>query len=228
MHVYRYRSSNLLSHKGLLYDEWYFASKEELNDPIDMQSKFEFTSNWMRVLTRLWTNEQDTKIAAAYLTKLNPISYEQLISDFDIHKKHITELVFNERSVSFAELTRLENSLVQLLALLNLYAPSSGYSVSLSRTNSDMLMWSHYAASHTGFCLVYRPINGCLNQCPIRKKDSLAVTNHHFSAVSTSFKVEDVNYEDQLNPIDAYSLLPVVYTGYSLNSESLRLEHHKK
>ena len=228
MHVYRYRSSNLLSHKGLLYDEWYFASKEELNDPIDMQSKFEFTGNWTRILTTLWANEQDAKIAAAYLTRLNPISYEQLVNDFDIHKKHITQLVFSDRTLSLVELTQLEESLAYLLALLNLYAPSSGYSVSLSRTNSDMLMWSHYAASHTGFCLVYRPISGCLNQCPVRKKDSLAVTNHHISAVSATFEVEDINYEDQLHPIDAYSLLPVIYTGYSFDSESSRLECHKK
>lgn len=228
MHVYRYRSSNLLSQKGLLYDEWYFASKEELNDPIDMQSKFEFSGDWTRILTSLWENDHEAKIAAAYLTKIGPVSYEQLIIDFHAHKEKIIERVFSNRHVSLMELSKLENSLEHLLALLNLYAPGSGYSISLSRTNSDMLMWSHYAASHTGFCLTYRPINGCLNQCPIRKKDSLAVATNHLSSVSAAFEIEDINYKDQLHPIDAFSLLPVIYTGYSFDSESSRLEYHKK
>lgn len=227
MHVYRYRPSNLLSHKGLLYDEWYFASKEELNDPIDMQSKFEFSGDWTRALTSLWANDHDAKVAAAYLTQLSPISYEQLINDFDIHKNQITDRVFSDRPISRVELAELEDSLAHLLALLNLYAPSSGYSVSLSRTNSDMLMWSHYAASHTGFCLIYRPISSCLNQCPIRKKDSLVVTENHSSAVSVAFEIEDINYRDQLHPINAFSLLPVINTGYSFDSESSRLEYHK-
>jgi len=229
MHVYRYRSSNLLSQKGLLYDEWYFASKDELNDPIDMQPHFEFsTSGWLKLLSNLWKNKEHAEVAATHFSQLGQISYEQLINDFGKHEKLIIEKMFKTSHLTLDKLSELQDSLSHLLALLNIYGPGSGYSISLSRTSTDMLMWSHYASSHSGFCLIYRPINGRLSQCPIRKKDSLTVSDNHDSGVPIAFDVEDINYEDEVYSLDAYSLLPALYTDQRFHSETARLDWHRK
>jgi len=230
MYTYRYRPSNLLSQKGLLYDEWYFASREELNDPIDMQSKFEFGENsrdtWHRILSSTWENKENIELTAQYFADLSPISYEQLLQDLDTHALKLIKTIFKNKQFDHIEFESLSRSLSNLRGLLELYEPSSGYSVSLSKTNNEMLMWSHYAASHTGFCLIYRPIDGYLHQCPLRKKDSLQVSESHTSVIGNKFKVEDIHYENQLNPIDALKLLPTSKTGFEFNSEDDRLEHH--
>lgn len=230
MYVYRYRSPGILSQKALLYDEWYFASREELNDPIDMQSKFEFPEyskdTWFRILDTLWKNDPSATIAANYLAYICPISYEELLGQFDLHTKRIIENVFNANPFDIADFKRLNHLVSELKALLSLYVPSAGYSVSLSTSNDEMLMWSHYAASHSGYCLIYRPINGYLHQCPRRCKSSLSVSEGHKSTIGDKFKVETIHYENELEPIDAFSLLPSYNTGYKFDTEEERLNFH--
>ena len=230
MHVYRYRSPGLLSQKGLLYDEWYFASKDELNDPMDMQSKFEFpkSSNeiWHQIASRIWEDVAQVKIISEYFTELCPISYEQLLLNFEDHKKKIAWTTFKDKSITMKDIVSFREKLDKLHSLLSQYSPGSGYSVSLSKSHTDMVMWSHYASSHQGYCLIYRPIDGQLHQCPNRKKDSLIVSRGHNSTVGTSFKVQDILYEDQLNAIDAFTLLPSHYTAYEEFPETDRLHYH--
>lgn len=200
MYVYRYRSPGLLSQKGLIYDEWYFASREELNDPIDMQSKFEFpessTNTWFLVINSLWQNAVWSKLAASYFTSICPISVEQLLEEYDQHSVKVVEIIFKNCAIDLADLQQVWELQKQLKALLSLYAPSAGYSVSLSTCNNEMLMWSHYAASHTGYCLIYRPIDGYLYQCPSRTKNSLLVSKGHTSSIDNKFKVETIQYEN--------------------------------
>ncbi|MCQ9048846.1 DUF2971 domain-containing protein [Vibrio parahaemolyticus] len=232
MYVYRYRSPGLLSQKGLIYDEWYFASREELNDPIDMQSKFEFPENskstWFRVIKSLWQNEVWSELAASYFNSICPISMEQLLEEYDQHSVKVVESIFKNCEINLADLQQIGELQKQLKALLSLYAPSAGYSVSLSTCNNEMLMWSHYAASHTGYCLIYRPIDGYLYQCSSRTKDSLSVSKGHTSLIGNKFKVQAIEYENQLEAIDAFCLLPSYNTGYKFETEEERLGFHAK
>lgn len=232
MHVYRYRSPGLLSQKGLIYDEWYFASREELNDPIDMQSKFEFPkdskSTWFRVIESLWQNEVWSELAARYFNSICPISVEQLLEEYDQHSVKVAESIFKNSVINMADLQKFGELQKQLKALLSLYAPSAGYSVSLSTCNNEMLMWSHYASSHTGYCLIYRPINGYLYQCPNREKDSVSISKGHTSLIGNKFKVEAIEYDNQLEAIDAFYLLPSYNTGYKFETEDERLGFHAK
>lgn len=230
MHIYRYRSNNLLSQKGLLYDEWYFASREELNDPIDMQSKFEFGENsqdtWLGILSSTWQDKEYITLVSQYFTSLSPISYEQLLQELDTHALKLIGLIFKNRKISNAEFESFSHSMNNVRRLLELYEPGAGYSVSFSKKNDEMLMWSHYAGSHTGYCLIYRPIDGYLGQCPLRTKESLDVSESHSSTIGSRFKVEDIHYENQLNSIDARKLLPTSKTGFIFANEDDRLEHH--
>lgn len=107
-----------------------------------------------------------------------------------------------------SEIVAFREKLDALHSLLSLHAPGSGYTISLSKSHTDMLMWSHYASSHEGYCLVYRPIDGYLYQCPDRKKDSLDVSQGHSCSIGPKFKIEDIHYDDQLEAIDAFTLLP--------------------
>lgn len=231
MHIYRYRAPGLLSQKGVLYDEWYFASKDELNDPIEMQSRFEFPENstdiWHRVLRILWEGDASIKCAAEYLSRISPIPYEQIIKNFELHSNNIIGEIFKNRQITLPDLNRTKHNLNKLKDFLLLYEPSGGYSISFSKTSNEMLLWSHYAASHTGYCLIFRPIEGYLQQCPARKKDSLSVTPHHESVIGNRFEIEDITYENQLTEIDAFTLLPSQYTGYKFNSEEDRLNFHR-
>lgn len=230
MHVYRYRSPGLLSQKGLLYDEWYFASKDELNDPIDMQSKFEFPDDsdetWHRMTSTIWENTEQAKTISTYFARLGPVPYEQLLKSFDEHKNKIIRTTFKDKSITMEEFIAFRDKLDKLHSLLVQYAPSSGYSVSLSKSHTDMVMWSHYASSHQGYSLIYRPIEGRLHQCPNRKKESLIVSRAHTSVVATGFEVKDIHYEDQLDAINAFTLLPGYYTGYEEFPEPDRLNYH--
>lgn len=232
MHVYRYRSPGLLSQKGLIYDEWYFASRDELNDPVDMQLKFEFPANsksiWKRVIKSLWSNETWEEIAASYFDSICPISSEQLLEEYEYHSAKVLESIFKSRVFSLTDLQQMIESQKQLKDMLSLYAPSAGYSVSLSTCNNEMLMWSHYASSHSGYCLIYRPIDGYLHQCPNRTKDSLSVNKGHMSTVSNRFKVKTIEYDNQLESIDAFYLLPANNTGYNFETEEERLVFHEK
>ena len=230
MHIFRYRPSNLLSQKGLLYDEWYFASRDELNDPIDMQSQFEFGENsrdtWYRIFSSTLQKKEHVSLATQYFADLSPISYEQLLQDLDTHTLNLINIIFKSQNFNNAEFDNFNRSINSVRGLLELYEPSPGYSVSLSKTNNEMLMWSHYAGSHTGFCLIYRPIDGYLHQCPQRAKESLEVSEGHTSVIGKKFKVENIHYENKINPIDALRLLPTSKTGFDFDNEEERLEHH--
>jgi hypothetical protein len=230
MHIYRYRSAGLLSQKGLLYDEIYFASKDELNDPIEMQSKFEFPDKsdeiWTQLLNQLWENAEYVSYAVGYFSSISPISYESLLNDFQNHKRFIIGLVMKETQMMVSDFDHLNHLLDQLHSFFLLYEPSSGYSVSFSKTNNEMLMWSHYSSSHTGYCLIFRPVNGVLNQCPVRLKDNLHVSKGHSSSIPKGIKVESIHYDNNMREMDAFRLFPSIYTNYSFDSESDRLKHH--
>lgn len=232
MYLYRYRSPGLISQKGLIYDEWYFASRDELNDPIDMQSRFEFPSNsknvWSRLISSFSQNELWIEFAATYFDSICPISFEKLLEDYEHHSFKVLEGFLKGCNVGFTYLREIETSQKHLKDVLSLYSPSAGYSVSFSKCNNDMLMWSHYAASHSGYCLIYRPVEGYLNQCPNRTKDSLLVSQGHVSVFGSRFKVEEIDYKNELEPIDAFCLLPAYNTGYKFDTEEERLGFHLK
>jgi hypothetical protein len=230
MHIYRYRSSGLLSQKELLYDEMYFASKEELNDPIEMQSKFEFSDVsgvvWSRLLNELWSGAEYVQYASSYFSSKSPVIYSELLSDFESHRASIIRLAMESMQFQISDFDHMESLLDKLYSFLTLYEPASGYSVSFSKSNNEMLMWSHYAGSHSGYCLIFRPINGELNQCSERVKDSLSVSAGCISSMPRGFKVEDVRYHNEIKEMDGFSLFPVPYTGYSFDNEVDRLKYH--
>ena len=80
------------------------------------------------------------------------------------------------------------------------YMPAEQYFASFSRKSDNFLMWSHYANNHSGFCLVFRSIDGKIRQSKKWKKSQLSYTTpHSFSpkmsfAIPDSFEIKDVEY----------------------------------
>ncbi len=214
-----------------MYDEMFFASTEELNDPIDMQTKFIFPDAskelWERILFKLWNDRKYANIGSFYFLEICPISYEKIILNFRYHSKKLLERFVSDQSLDYKTIQYLLLLLKKLEDFFDLYMPRSGYSVSFSKTCDDMLMWSHYAKSHTGFCIIFRPINNAIYQCSMRKKDSIAVTEGHNTSIGESFPIQDINYNNDLNEIDAFLLFPVPYTGHHFENEEERLKYHK-
>jgi hypothetical protein len=56
----------------------------------------------------------------------------------------------------------------------------------------------------------------------------LSVSKGHKSVIGDKFKVEKIEYNNKLESIDAFSLLPSYNTGYEFDSEEDRLNFHSK
>lgn len=227
----------MLSQKELLYDEMYFASKDELNDPLEMILLFELLDKdgniWPQLLDRVLTdinpqnNTEYVKYAIEYL-KSKTLNYEDLLNNFCTHKKAIIQLTSQSKSKSKSSYESELTSLLDNLKLfLSRHKPNSGYSVSFSESNDDMLMWSHYSSAHKGYCLIFRPIKEHLSQCLSREKTKLTSSETSISIGFKEFKFESMIYDDTVKQIDAFKLFGSAYTGYPTHSDAmLRKNNH--
>jgi len=230
MHIYRYRSSGLLTIKELMYDELYFASQAELNDPVDMLANFKFFSGerelWQKTVFQITGNERVAELAATYLDSICPISYQELLSSYEKHgQAMITSIAasLGTRENFSSLLVSLYNSLQKLLEV---YRPNTGYSVSFAKANDEMLMWSHYAGSHKGCCFIFRPVNNAIHQCHLRSRDSIKVTKHFSCGMPLELGLKNINYSSDIDAMSGFTLFPSAYTGLKFESEDLRLKFH--
>ncbi len=222
---YKYRDFSELSIKELLYSELYFATRQESNDPFDSKNFYEFSSNpiyWLNLIKIVGSKftdftEDDFLLIATKLSELCPMNYEQVAS-LDI-TKIVFEIIENNNfplSVLFAQ---------QFNKTINLYAPEESYFTCFSKVVDDPLMWSHYAAKHQGFCLIFKPINGQLNQHPIYRKKGIRRETPNGLASSMgmglpeSFRFQEVQYQDSVEHLCAFCLLPVGVTKINLSEE---------
>jgi len=230
MHIYRYRSAGLLTIKELMYDELYFASQAELNDPVDMLANFTFFSGerdlWQKTILKLTGHERVSELAAMYLDSICPISYQELLSSYEKYGQAMITSI----AAHIGAGTQLSTVLVALYnnfqKLLEFYRPNTGYSVSFAKANDEMLMWSHYTGSHRGCCFIFRPVDNAIHQCHMRARDSIRVTSHFTCGMPTELKLKSINYAPEVDPMSGFTLFPSAYTGLKFESEELRLKFH--
>jgi len=132
--VYKYRDWNNGFHKNiLLNDELYLASPRDFNDPFDCRIAENFF---------LLETEEDVK---DYIDKATIKHFEYLNEQNIDLPKAISDL---EKRLADRKTFQKENE--QLL----FERQDMHYGIlSLSCRWNSILMWSHYAASHTGFCV---------------------------------------------------------------------------
>lgn len=228
MHYYRFRPYSELSLKELLYSEMYFASPEECNDPFDSKTFYRFPNDfqkWMRLLqlvteqTKIQLDQKYLILLAEHICKKCPLSSEKIVQE-SLFKDFIHPELNN-----FAILEAIYRSACRIVQL---YQASVPQFVSFSKVNNEFLMWSHYADSHKGYCLIFKAIDGRLFQSHIHRKRSihrktpLGFASDMSYELPKSFPFVDIAYKSEVEHLNAFLYMPVYVTG-DANSEEERL-----
>ena len=228
MLYYRYRPPTELCLKELLYNELYFCSAKESNDPFEGQSFFEFPADkekWEKLLLFIKKKSKlfkDININATTknIIKLCPIAFSELFSN-KIKSKLISCIVTEVKSRYVVKRTYA----LELIEYMEKFYPEYMYFVSFSKTNNEPLLWSHYAGKHEGFCLIFKSINGILSQDQTKlKKQINRKTNKGFAslmsqAIQKSFPFKDINYVNEVELLDAFLRFPESVAGGKITKE---------
>lgn len=232
MLYYRYRPINELSLKELRYNELYFSSTKENNDPYDgnVFLSYEFDlKKWQRLFNVVFTK---IGLPAHELKNIIEKLSQKMIDD---HVKTYNDVInydyYNTISSIDSKLGRLFSFKLSeaIKEFVFIYRPSDMYTVSFSKTNDSMLMWSHYASKHKGFCLIFRPIEGCLYQDKKNKKTGIGRTTpngiapHSSFCIGDKFHFKDVIYCKECSTIDASRFMAHGVSGYKFKSEEERI-----
>lgn len=225
MLYYRYRPFSELSIKELMYNELFLASTKECNDPYDSKSFYEFSprqdywENFIKLISdkveKNCLKNKEIKKIAIKINNLCPLTYDEAL------RLDISNLCYE--SVSNIALCR--NLSISFNQHLKLYKPEPSYFACFSKADNDPLMWSHYASQHQGFCLIFKPIDGKLQQHPPLKKSSIRRSTPNGLAPSSnyglpeSFSFQDVIYQDNVKPLCGFHRLPVAVVGGYLPEE---------
>ncbi|MEQ2812917.1 DUF2971 domain-containing protein [Phascolarctobacterium faecium] len=228
MFCYRYRPFNQLSIKELIYDEIYFASGEESNDPYEGKVFFEFEQDkdsWMRLLSSAWNGipaaviKEYIDIFSEYLTNISPITFDEVQNDSFIeciNKFHLS----SQGEACFILVKLLKNYVA-------MYKPSKRYFVSFTKENDNYLMWSHYANKHRGYCLIFNTQDGYIFQSPSNEKTSIK-RDSVVAACGNKFKMREVVYGLSGTTNNAFLCFPKSVSGKVFENEEERLEYCKK
>lgn len=226
MLYYRYRSPTEISFKEVLYNELYFSSAEECNDPFDSKTFFVFPNNvdkWEKLLAMAWKPFADLsltpkiKTSAQRISEKCPLGYEEALSDSLLRD-------------CLPALGAFTDVLVDALReTLKTYRPSARYFASFSEVRDESLMWSHYADKHRGFCLIFRAIDGRLNQYRPRMKRGFDFETPNGLAPSMSYGIPEsfqfkrISYEEIVVTQNAFNCFPEFVAG-KIESDAMRLK----
>jgi len=178
--LYKYRPLTDFLFKELYYQELYFASYLELNDPLDLSARIEFTPKEIsQIENLLWFLFKTTlKIHKGQITDDEKRNNQKLI-EFNkneelrnIYKSllfdRLIQLSVEQEFISIDELEEVllstaDNIPFQLdlssfkneLKRLTRKFLENSHATCFSERNNDFLMWSHYASKHSGICLEF-------------------------------------------------------------------------
>ena len=225
MQYYRYRSGAEISFKELIYNEIYFSSPEECNDPYDSKTFYEFPQDlerWQRLLNQaLHIDDKVFKSKlvvdlAIHICSNPPKSFEE------INTKHfLNEAPLNGRF----QIQTLINMEIAIRQFIGTYIPATRYFACFSKTSSDMLMWSHYANNHKGFCLIFKAIENKLklnSEYPgrqIRRNTPKGIAQQMSYTMPDSFEFDNVDYRETFNPLNAFKCMSQYIFGQEVEDQ---------
>jgi hypothetical protein len=207
--------------KELLYDELFFASAEECNDPYEGFPFIVFEPDrekWKCLLEFAWPK--------SVLEKYQDGFVDYLCSLGNLNLKEFMAMDFLNVYLDDAEDSRSDFifAIALLKSCLNSYTFQKKYFVSFSRSSENYLMWSHYADQHRGFCLIFRSQDGTLSQRSDSLKSKLTFDNLTIS-VPEHFTFKNVEYCENVKTVSAFDSFPAdVCKKYSFESEEERLK----
>ena len=226
MFYYRYRSGSELSVKELIYDELYFASREECNDPYEGKTFATFSAD-----KDLWNNLINEALKAYNIKPLESLKeriVQYFLSKAPMPVENVLRIPKNE-FVDIGARTYEQRLLPSMLeAIQNYvmwYSPEERYFASFSKANDNFLLWSHYANNHKGFCLIYRAIDGKLKQNPNwkRKQTATLPLPRLTFVVPDAFEIQDVEYVSTPKSSDGFMCFPASVAGDKHTPEEVEM-----
>lgn len=215
MFLFKYYRPDLFFEKAIRYNELYFSSTDQLNDPNDLKTSYFFEDNaslWQKLLESevfLGVRELkhildlDDQRLAKELCRIflgTPVdgSIEQLQDVFNKYDSEITsaliKCVKNTSVIDRALFESVGNSLPGLISLCKngikdrvLKGLRVGvYSVSFSSNALEPMMWAHYTAGFKGCVVIYHAPNNI-----IRLKRNV------YSNEYINYPIDNVQYQNQ-------------------------------
>ncbi|EPU3918609.1 DUF2971 domain-containing protein [Aeromonas hydrophila] len=213
MRLFKYYRPDFYFEKSLRYDEIFFASNEQLNDPHDLIIKPYFGSSveaWRRILKSsepydTWNMARIVDIENSELIKAINDEFEgtkvddssSLISAIDAKNESLVNIflqyLLKDRERLYADSKYASSMCVHFLKEKMIRGwDKRYYSCSFSKDPLEPQMWAHYGGGFRGCVLIYKTLPNC----------SLNLRQNIFLNKAQNFKFEEVSYEDKGKVID--------------------------
>lgn len=166
---YKYRSINKYSIESLINNTIYFSKFSDFNDPFEFSTPF---PNLKIMYTRVSQGVDD-------LYREKKLS----LRDY-VHLKEVCSDIVNDAKHG---LDKAHARIKKMISEFGIYC--------LSEVNDEILMWSHYADNHKGFCIGFNSLNESFTPKPNVFK--LNYTEEH-SDLNAPYLVLDF-YEEMFN-----------------------------
>ena len=227
MKLYRYRPLSEFLPKDLLFSEVYLASPMELNDPLDLNGQLNFFTECeaeIRALVRFLFTQSLVSLGQVDLAKklMDLMSYDHIgsyiMAEFSsrnsgiVTKSDLFDILlrfYGENAFTEEELEKLkaEDLFSTLDDLFTQFLNNSSVAC-FSESNTNYLMWSHYASGHTGICLEFEmdadPENS--NTCHFPLLSNVPFEGKYIEWVGN---VKRVSYPTYLSKLKIYDYLPI-------------------
>jgi len=179
--LYKYRPFSPLLFKELKYRELYFSSYTELNDPLDLSARIDYSIHdevqadvlLMFLFKKLLILRKDSsekvlennrKLSSFVRDKERATLFKRSIFDQLVQLKGDTAFVFSDIAEQAIHHAIIEHAIdfkfdlsvffEEVTRLTRLFLLNS-HVICFSETHKSFLMWAHYAASHQGVCLEF-------------------------------------------------------------------------
>ncbi len=226
MKLFRYRPYSEFLFKELNYQELHFSSYKELNDPLDLSARIEFTPTqemqleyllWVLFKTTLIIPENDIpetlKMNNQRLINFNKNETARLALRKNIYDKLIqlksnqsyiwldeieTVIISSAKDIGIDFQLNILNFKTELQRLTQKFLENS-YTTSFSETNNDFLMWSHYSSKHAGICLEFTLEES--GQFPFLVKGERMIDREKYSQRISRWQVDEMIYWEGLSKV---------------------------
>lgn len=227
--IYKYRPLSDFLFKELFYQEIYFASYSELNDPLDLHARinfyprnkeaikyllnfivksqcFDFSDPKSLGINKSWIelykNDEKCNTIIDEIFKKSTHLFEK---DESIWCDDIIEIIsdsINDRNVIFDSLSFKK----EIERLTNKFLKSS-YVTCFSETNNNFLMWSHYSSKHSGICLEF---NLNHNNFPYEMQHKRVLNEVKFKQQVSEWETKTLIFWDNLKKVKYEEMQPCI------------------
>lgn len=225
--LYKYRPLTDFLFKELFYQELYFASYEELNDPLDLSARIEFTPKKeeqveyllyfiFKTAITLLISDSPSEAAKDNIRKLKKLNDNEELRA-RLKKAIYAEIVALKKLQSFISFDVLETILIKtsreqeidfpvqfdtFKSKLNKLAKKfleNSYTTCFSEKNDDFLLWSHYSSKHSGICLEFTLAHPGLFPYELRLPRKPDITEYEKRL--SEHKLDEHIYWERINPV---------------------------